>query len=231
MKKEEIKFGDWQRMLIGEVPAEFYFELLIRVGFIYLVLLVAMRLMGQRMAGQMSRNDLAALVSLAAAIGVPILDVQRGVLPVCIIALVVVLGQRYISGRAAKDEKFEAQTQDKLHTLVENGAILWQNLEKTTVSRQQLMAQLRNEGLSQLGEVERFYMEPNGVFTLVTRKQPQPGISILPEWDEAFMNERLQQTPTQVCHHCGSQKTYAADQAEECVNCGQQEWVPGLINR
>jgi hypothetical protein len=46
MKPEEIYLSDWSRILIGEVPGSFYLEAIIRVVFIYLLLLVAMRLMG-----------------------------------------------------------------------------------------------------------------------------------------------------------------------------------------
>jgi uncharacterized membrane protein YcaP (DUF421 family) len=67
MKPEEINLDDWSRILIGEVPAEFFIEVLIRMTFFYLFLLVSMRLIGKRMNSQLTRNELAALVSLAAA--------------------------------------------------------------------------------------------------------------------------------------------------------------------
>jgi hypothetical protein len=40
MKKEDIHFGDWQRMFFGDVPAGFYWEVVLRIAVIYLVLAV-----------------------------------------------------------------------------------------------------------------------------------------------------------------------------------------------
>jgi len=90
MKPEEIKFGDWMRVFVGEVPASFYLEIIIRMAVVYALLIVSMRLLGKRMASQLTRNELAAMVSLAAAIGVPILAPDRGILPAIIIAIVVI---------------------------------------------------------------------------------------------------------------------------------------------
>ncbi|QJW89539.1 hypothetical protein HNV11_09185 [Spirosoma taeanense] len=72
MKPEEIHLNDWVRILIGEVPGTYFIEIVIRIAFVYLLLSVSMRLMGKRMAAQMNRNELAAQVSLAAAIGMPV---------------------------------------------------------------------------------------------------------------------------------------------------------------
>lgn len=104
MKKDAIHLADWQRILFGEVPGSFYIEILIRAFVVYLILVVSMRLMGRRMSSQLSRNEMAAMVSMAAAIGVPIPDASRGLLPAVIIALVVVCTQRLVSHWASRNE-------------------------------------------------------------------------------------------------------------------------------
>jgi hypothetical protein len=86
MKKEDIHLGDWQRMFFGEVPGGFYWEVVLRIAVIYLILMVSMRLMGKRTASQLSRNEMIALVSLSAAIGVPLQAPDRGILAAVIIA-------------------------------------------------------------------------------------------------------------------------------------------------
>ncbi|WP_229215283.1 hypothetical protein [Dyadobacter bucti] len=56
MKKEDIHFGDWLRMFAGDVPPGFYWEVVLRIAIIYLLLMVSMRLIGKRMASQLSRR-------------------------------------------------------------------------------------------------------------------------------------------------------------------------------
>ena len=78
----DFKLFDALRMFLGDVPWDFLLEAVIRVTFIYIVLVGALRLMGKRMGQQLSRNELAAMVSLAAAGGVPLLAPDGQVLGV-----------------------------------------------------------------------------------------------------------------------------------------------------
>jgi len=47
-----------------------------------------------------------------------------------------------------------------------------------------LFAQLRGEGVKQLGEVKRLYFEANGSFSLIKKDHPQPGLIIIPGFDK-----------------------------------------------
>ncbi|GAB3256349.1 DUF421 domain-containing protein [Larkinella harenae] len=228
MDKEAIHLADWYRILVGEVPVTFYVEILIRAAAIYLILVVSMRLMGHRMASQVSRNEMAAMISLAAAIGVPILDPSRGILPAVIIAMVVVFVQRMISYWAARNEDFEGISQDIASTLVENSVMQLTNMQGSRISRELLFAQLRSEGLTNLGSVKRLYMEANGAFTLIKHPEPQPGLSILPEWDSDFIAQQPSVPDYKVCYHCGNQQTTGAKDDATCTNCGQKKWVQAI---
>ena len=97
MKPEEIHLTDYMRIILGQVPWSFVLEAVLRMVFLYLLLIISMRLMGKRMAGMLSRIEMAGMVTLAAAIGVPLLAPDRGLLPAVIIAVVVVVAQRTIA--------------------------------------------------------------------------------------------------------------------------------------
>jgi uncharacterized membrane protein YcaP (DUF421 family) len=225
MDKDAIHLADWYRILIGNVPGTFYFEILIRVAVVYLILVVSMRLMGRRMASKLSRNEMAAMVSMAAAIGVPILDTQRGLLPALIIACVIVVYQRIISRRAAKNENFEGISQGILTTLVENGVIKLDGLREVGVSRELLLAQLRSEGIVHLGHVKRLYLEANGAFTLIEAEEPKPGMSILPFWDTEYIAEQEPVADQLVCNYCGQPHPGKENKEAVCSTCGREEWV------
>jgi uncharacterized membrane protein YcaP (DUF421 family) len=120
MKPEEIKLGDWARWFMGETPPEFLLEVILRVFFVFLLIVVSMRLLGRRMAGQLNRTEMVALISLAAAIGVPILSPDRGLLPAVVIAIIVVCTGRLIAAKAYKYPKFESMAEDELTILVQD---------------------------------------------------------------------------------------------------------------
>src|SRR5690606_24140050 len=107
MEAQDIKLSDISRILFGEVPGVFYIEVILRILVIYLVLMGALRIMGKRMSSQIGRNEMAAMVSLAAAIGVPLQDPVRGILPIFVIAFVVMFFQGWIARKAAVDQGFE----------------------------------------------------------------------------------------------------------------------------
>jgi uncharacterized membrane protein YcaP (DUF421 family) len=226
MKPEEINLYDWSRILIGEVPAEFLIEVVIRTTFLYLILLVSMRLIGKRMNSQLTRNELAALVSLAAAIGVPILAPDRGLLPAIIIAIVVVLVNRLVTYVSSKNEKVETLLHGEIDTLVKDSVLQLKTMTRIRITRERIMAQLRMEKIMHLGEVQRLFMEANGNFTLIQNERPEAGLTVLPDEDQEFIKE-LHANGKLVCKNCGMPNR-SGEVNEVCRNCRSQMWVAAL---
>src|SRR4051812_50123663 len=79
-QQQQIQPFDFHRFLIGEAPGWFLIEIAIRMALIYLILMVAMRLMGKRLAGQMSLSEMAVIVTLGAAGGGSLQAPGRGLL-------------------------------------------------------------------------------------------------------------------------------------------------------
>ncbi len=228
MKPEEIHLNDWMRILIGEVPGEFFIEIILRITFVYLLLMVSMRLMGKRMAAQLNRNELAALVSLAATIGMPILAPDRGLLPAVVIALVIVVTQRLIASLAIRNQRFEAISQDNVSALVEGGVLQLDRMRMARISRERVMSQLRSSGLLHLGQVKRLYIEASGSFTLVADEQPQPGLSIIPVWDTDFLDQQKQARDQFVCTNCGNPKQTPVRPDKPCERCNDNNWAAAV---
>src|SRR5437868_14908134 len=107
MEKDEIHIYDIQRILLGNVPMEFYIVLFIRAIVVYLVITFAMRLMGKRLSAGLSRGELAALATLAAGMGAILTAPERGLLPAILIVIVLVLLQRFINRKDVKNRKLE----------------------------------------------------------------------------------------------------------------------------
>jgi len=231
MKPEEIKLGDWGRIFAGTVPPEFYLELLIRVFFIYLLLMVSMRLMGKRMSSHISRLELATMTALASAIGVPMLSADRGLLPAVIIAAVAVLIHRLVVVISFKNERFERISQGSLVPLVQDGTMRYNLMQKVRVTRERLFAQMRSENVVHLGTVKRFYMEPNGAFALIKDESPRPGLMVIPESDTEFIQRKLKKTDILICNNCGTPapaEVKDVNSKARCENCKNSEWAQAV---
>ena len=203
--------------------------MIIRSIVIYLLLISSMRLLGQRMASQLSRIEMAAMVSLAAAIGVPLQTPERGLLPAVIIALVVVCVARIISYYSSRNQKFEKTTQDDLDILVKDGVLNIPLMKRTRITRERLFAQLRSEGITNLGAVRRLYFKANGSFSLIQNIDPKPGVCILPDWDHDFVSE-LEMRAELFCLNCGNQKD-PQEERNECPKCGESIWKNGIYDK
>jgi uncharacterized membrane protein YcaP (DUF421 family) len=228
MKPNEIHLTDWLRILVGEVPASFYIELFIRASIVYLLLLVAIRFMGKRMSGQLSRTDLAAMVSLAGAIGVPLQSPDRGILPAIIIAVVVVAVARFIGARSIKSQSFEKLSQGNISVLVKDAVLDLEVMKEARMPRERLVAQLRSKSIKQLGSVKRFYMEAGGSFTLIEEEEPRPGLSILPRWDKDFQDRFKKHAEIKVCQSCGTTQKEPFDDKTKCPHCGDNVWTEAV---
>ena len=215
---------DYTRILLGEMPGSFIAEAALRLVLLYLLMLTALRLMGKRMAGQLSRTELAALVSMAAAIGLPILSPDRGLLASVIIAAVVILGQRLVTHWSARHAGVERVLEGNVCTVVADGVMQLDKLEHSVLSREQLFAQLRSESLEHLGQVRRLYMEANGKFSLVEEEKPQPGLSLIPTWDDSFRQLQPVAAGKFGCRSCGQLLEAPEKPATNCPRCGAREW-------
>lgn len=223
MKSEEIHINDIGRILMGEVPAGFYLELIFRTAFIFLLLIVAMRLQGKRMATQMNRNELAALVSLAAAVGVCLHNADRGILPALLIAILIVGIARSIAIRAYRNPKFEARAIGDLSILVKDGVLQIAEMKKVNMARERVLAQLRHMGIKNLGSVKRLYLEAGGSFSVDTVKHTA-GLCILPPSDVAFYHQQAR-AAVSVCRECGNRAT----EAPVCEVCQGDVFIDAII--
>lgn len=215
-------------MLLGEVPWSFLLEITLRIIFLYALILVSMRLMGRRMSGQVSRNEMAALVSLAASVGIPMQAPDRGLLPAVVVAAAVVGVQRWVAYRAYQDPKFETLALDDIGILVKDGCFDPAVLREVSLAQERAVAHIRSEGINQLGRVKRLYLESNGRFTLQKHEPPRPGLSLVPEWDKEMAARQRVVPGTWACGYCGQLQQAHAAPTTACPHCEAVDWKPAV---
>lgn len=213
--KKEIQLRDWDRILFGEGPPAYLLEVIVRVFIVYLIIFISIRFMGKRMIAEMGRADLVARVSLAAAVGLAIQRPGRGMLVSAAIVAVIVLVGRLLARLVYKNQGFEKSFQGVYAPLVKDGVLNKERMGKVQITKERLFAALREENIRHLGQVQRLYMEADGKFSLVAQKQPQPGLSVVPDWDPELV-ARQKHSDLIVCSSCGSPWEHLS---RACKNC------------
>ncbi len=224
MKKEEIHLWDWQRILIGEAPVEFMLEVFIRTFIIYLLLLIAVRILGKRMSANITTFEMAVMLTLGAVVSVPMQAPDRGLLQGIVILVCVIALHRGLALLTFKSKKLEVLTQGDVSLLVKNGIIDVKELKRSAMSHEQLFAQIRNKNLRHLGQVKRVYLEACGIFSIYESSNPRPGLSILPAKDEKIARAQLKTHSYAACKNCGNITEGLVKEVGKCDNCGAKDW-------
>jgi uncharacterized membrane protein YcaP (DUF421 family) len=225
MKAEEIHWGDWHRILFGTAPAAFLIEVLIRTLIIYLALLIILRLMGKRMGGQLTISELSVMLTLGAIISVPMQTPDKGILQGILVLVGALFFQRGLNYLAVRNKKLELLTQGSESILVKNGVLQSKELKGSNISREQIIAVLRNEQIYNLGEIRRVYLEASGLFTIFKYPQPKPGLLLIPATDQAGP-EFYSPPAAAICEYCGNASSaLPQENPEKCNNCGADIWT------
>ncbi|MFL5808767.1 MAG: DUF421 domain-containing protein [Flavisolibacter sp.] len=229
MKKEEIHLWDIKRILLGQAPAEFLLEVLIRALIMYIAAIVLMRFLGKRMNGQLTIIELSVIVVMGATISVPMQIPDRGLVQGFVVLLCIYAFLRGINWIALKSTRFEKLVQGEVSILVKDGVLNLKELNKTKITQQQLFEVLRAKKIFHLGKVQRMYLEACGIFSVYPQEQTKPGLPLFPPDDKPILEEYTRVDRNDVaCINCGYIKPHFQKETY-CKNCGNNEWTAAIV--
>lgn len=224
MEREEIHLDDWKRILIGNAPPEFLLETLLRTVFIYLALIVIVRLLGKRLNAQATLTEMALTITLGAIVGSPMQIPDRGLLIGIFILVLALIFQWFMGYLSFTNIKLETLTQGQVSMLVKDGILNVEQMRHDRISRRQLYASLRARKIHHLGQVQRVYLEATGEFSIVRSKETRPGLSVFPA-NDASIDIDKKTNNVFACAHCGNiSRTQGS-----CENCGRNEWIAATV--
>lgn len=227
MQSHPFSLSDWHRFLFGNASWPFLLEVLLRSGVTYVLLVIAMRLLGRRVAAQYTLFEISIVVTLAAAIGVPLQAANRGLLPPFLIALVAIVLQRLIARAGITHRRVETMISTDVTLLARDGRFELSELGRAAMPRQKVYEAMRFQGWQHLGQISRLYMEPSGKFSFIPARPARPGLSVLPEID-AELRDEARVDGFRACLHCGNTVETVdgePDDARTCEHCGSHNWT------
>ncbi|RRB04942.1 YetF domain-containing protein [Larkinella rosea] len=229
MKKEDIEFGDWQRILIGNAPAEFLLEVLIRTIVIYCLLIVVLRFLGKRMNGQLTNLEMAVMLTLGAIVSPAMQLPDRGILSGVVALLCALTFLRVTNLLGYKSRRIEHIVQGTETLLIKDGIIQVSVMADNRLSHQQVYSALRSSKIYNVSKVKRMYLEAYGMFSIFPDQKDRPGLSVLPpDDDEIHSLHRPTEVPTLACTHCGFTAPKSAGN-QPCPSCQANQWVDAVL--
>lgn len=226
MKQDEILLSDLTRIFFGQTPPIFLLEVVARALLFFVLIILAMRLVGRRVASQYTLIELSAAIALAGTIGVPLLDEKRGLLPPLLIVGGIVAVQHLLGFLSVHNRRLDRLFTGRASVALDDGRLDLSSLQSTALSREKLFSLLRGRGVQQLGQLSRVYIEPSGALTLVWSDTPRAGLAIVPQ-NDSELRAAMRDDRYRVCTRCGQLEAPAFD--GRCRACDARQWTPASV--
>jgi uncharacterized membrane protein YcaP (DUF421 family) len=150
-------------------PKHALLELFLRGTVLYLAIFVMLRLVVRRQVGGIGMTDVLVIVLIAEVVGNGISDNFQSIGESVVLAATVLLWSTLIEWLQSRYPAFERLVRDPKLKLIENGRMLRRNMREEFVSVEELMAQLREQGLEDCRDVKAAYMEADGSVSIIRR--------------------------------------------------------------
>jgi uncharacterized membrane protein YcaP (DUF421 family) len=182
MEKSVIPF-DWTRLLLGEPPVGFLWEIVLRVVLIYGFALLMMQLMGKRARTQMNPLEFLVIIALGSATGDVMFYPEVPLAYAALVVAMLVLIGALVARVEARSERFRSLLESEPTVLIADGKLLSHKLVSERISRGELFSQLREAGVEHLGQVRVAILELSGRISVFKypEGQERQGESVMPE--------------------------------------------------
>lgn len=150
-----------------------------RTVLFYIILLLALRIMGKREVGELGVIDVVVFIIMAevAAFSLDSTDkkVLEAIVPIAIL-LCIQLISSYIS---LKSKKFRDLVDGDPSVLIRNGEIIETEMRKLRYNLDDLFQQLREQNIGSVQEVTFAFLEPSGNLSVFTKEDTQPVLALI----------------------------------------------------
>lgn len=146
-------------------------EMSLRVLFIYLTLLIAMRIMGKREIGQLSNLDFVVAIVIAELATLPLTDRRLTLLHSLLSMMLLTVLQVSVSIICMKSNRFRRFLYGKPNLLIASGKLQMKEMRKARYNIDDLMSQLRQKDVFDVAEVDYAVLETSGELTVLLKAE------------------------------------------------------------
>ena len=152
------------------VPTHSLLEIFLRGTLMYLGLVAILRFLLRRQAGSVGIADLLLIVVLADAAQNGFSDDYRSITEGLLLVLTIVFWDFALDWLSFHVPAFRKLMRAPPILLVSDGKTLKHNMRKEALSDDELMSELRQQGIEKLEDVRRAYMEDDGHISIIKKK-------------------------------------------------------------
>ena len=168
----DFQVFEWQRLLLGETPLPYYFEIAFKCVIVFLILLLVMRLLGKRGQQNLSPMQQMLMIALGSAAGDALLYPGVAIGHAALILMGVTVLTVILENIAERARPVRDYLESRPRVLVHNGVVDTDALRKERTTRRELFAELRVKGACSLSQVRYAILEVTGDISVFLHEGP-----------------------------------------------------------
>ena len=148
--------------------------LIFRAFFLYIFVIIVMRMMGKREIGQLQPYELAITLIISELVTLPMenngIPLVSGIIPV----LVITFTQMLLSFVTTKSQFMQDLISGTYTIIIENGYLIEKNMIKQKYTIVELLEQLRLNGVAKISDVQYAILETSGQLSVILKEPKRP---------------------------------------------------------
>ena len=154
-------------------------SILIRTVIIYILLSLSLRIMGKRQLGELDVSELVSTLLISEIASIPIDDPDIPLLNAVIPILFIVSVEVILSTIKNKSEKLKSVIEGRPEYIIYKGRLLQEVLCESRISINELLSEMRSQGIGNINEIEYAAIEQNGTLSIIKRGESKLAHTII----------------------------------------------------
>lgn len=146
-------------------------EIVVRASAVYLATALIMRLIPKRHTGNVSPNDLIALIIVGALAADAIIGQADTMVDILLMLAVILLWDYLFNLFEFYFPRFRRIAQDSPTLLIHNGRVLEANLRREKLTEEELKGSLRKQGIEDMRRVKQAILEVDGHISVIEKSE------------------------------------------------------------
>ena len=151
-----------------------YLNIAIKTIVLYIFIIISYRIMGKKEVGKLSIIDLIVSILIAELAAISIEEANRSILTSIIPIIILVIIQVFVSYISLKSVKLRKIIDGNPTVIIKDGKLNFKEMSKLRYTLDDLIAQLREQGIKSIEEVNYAVLENNGKLSVFETSKDYP---------------------------------------------------------
>jgi uncharacterized membrane protein YcaP (DUF421 family) len=161
---------DWKAAFLPDTPL---LEIVVRGSVMYLALFLLLRVILKRQSGTLGMTDLLLITLLADASQNAMAGEYKSLPDGIVLVSTIIFWNYAFDWLSYKSPRFSRLIEPPALPLIKDGKMLRRNMRQELITEDELMGQLRQQGLDELSKVKAAYIESDGRISVIQREEQQ----------------------------------------------------------